>query len=218
MNTCVVVDNPRSWFVPFAQHLVEQLGVFGNANLLRASAEIPAGNEVAFVLSCDKKVPSAILSRSRHNIVVHASDLPHGKGMSPLTWQILEGKDAIPISLFEAVEAFDAGTIYIKDYVRFQGNELLDEMQALLGTKIVEMCDRFMREYPDIVERGRTQSGPESFYRRRTPEDSRLDPNKTIAEQFNLLRVVDNERYPAFFEWKGRKFMLKISPAEDRST
>jgi hypothetical protein len=91
-------------------------------------------------------------------------------------------------------------------------------MQAVLGAKIIEMCTRFMSEYPDIVLRGRAQTGPESHYRWRKPEDSRLDPNKTIAEQFNLLRVVDNERYPAFFEWKGRKFKIKISPAEDRNT
>lgn len=218
MNTCVVVDNPRSWFVPFAQHLVEHLGGFGNANLLRAAEEIPAGNEVAFVLSYEKKVPAAILARSRHNIVVHASALPHGKGMSPMTWQILEGRDVIPVSLFEAVAAFDAGPIYLRDSIRFRGHELLDEMHAALGAKIIEMCMRFMSEYPGIIARGHPQTGPESHYRWRKPEDSRLDPDKTIAEQFNLLRVVDNERYPAFFEWKGLKFVLKISPAEERNT
>jgi len=135
--------------------------------------------------------------------------------MSPLTWQILEGKNEVPISLFEAVEEFDAGQIYLKDSIRFEGNELLDEIRNALGNKIVEMCERFVREYPAIIAQARPQSGPESFYRRRKPEDSRLDPNKTIAEQFNLLRVVDNERYPAFFELKGRKFVIKVHSGSD---
>ena len=42
-------------------------------------------------------------------------------------------------------------------------------------------------------------------------EDSLLDFNKTITEQFNLLRVVDNDKYPAFFENQGEKYFLKIT-------
>jgi len=213
MKISVLVDNPQSWFVAYAQRLVERLGSFGSATYLQRALEIPAGNEIAFLLSCERKVQPTILARSRHNIVVHASDLPQGKGMSPLTWQILEGKDEIPISLFEAVEALDAGAVYLKDSIRLQGNELLGEMQEVLGEKIIEMCERFVTEYPEVSKLGRAQSGRESFHRSRKPEDSRLDPGKTIAEQFNLLRVVDNERYPAFFEWKGRKFLLKVSAA-----
>ena len=32
--------------------------------------------------------------------------------------------------------------------------------------------------------------------------DSRLKPEYSFVEQFNLLRVVDNERYPGYFEHK----------------
>lgn len=215
MIISLVVDNPQSWFVPFAEILNERLKSFDGPELFYSSEKIPVGNEIAFFLSCEKKVSSSTLRRSRHNIVVHASNLPQGKGMSPLTWQILEGKNEVPISLFEAVEEFDAGQIYLKDSIRFEGNELLDEIRNALGNKIVEMCERFVREYPAIIAQARPQSGPESFYRRRKPEDSRLDPNKTIAEQFNLLRVVDNERYPAFFELKGRKFVIKVHSGSD---
>jgi methionyl-tRNA formyltransferase len=214
MHLAVIVDNPNSWFVPFARRLVGDLSGFGAARLLQSAAEIPEGNDVAFLLSCEKKLPPAVLSRSRHNIVVHASDLPRGKGMSPLTWQVLEGHNAIPISLFEAAEAIDAGNIYLKDQIQFRGVELLAEMHATLGEKIIELCLRFMCAYPEITSRGQAQAGEETFYSRRKPEDSRLDPHKTIAEQFNLLRVVDNERYPAFFEWRGKKFVVKITATD----
>jgi methionyl-tRNA formyltransferase len=215
MQISLVVDNPSSWFILFAENLCSRLAEFGEVKIRGTAAEIPEGNEIAFLLSCEKKVSSGILTRSRHNIVVHASDLPQGKGMSPLTWQILEGRNEIPVSLFEAVEEIDAGPVYIKDAIHYQGNELLNEMQTVLGEKIIEMCLQFIRGYPAIVRSCRPQSGPESFYRRRKPQDSQLDPNKTIAEQFNLLRVADNDRYPAFFEWNGRKFLIKIIAAID---
>jgi len=215
MILCIVVDNERTWFGPFAERLVRRLESFGSSYLLRSAEEIPDPSEVTFFLSCERKIAPTVLARSRHNLVVHASDLPEGKGMSPMTWQVLEGKNTVPVTLFEAVETIDAGTIYLKDLLRFQGNELITEMQAVLGTKVIEMCERFMSEYPNVIKMGAAQTGSGSSYRRRTLEDSRLDPEKTIAEQFNLLRVVDNERYPAFFEWKGRKFVLKITASAD---
>jgi len=59
-------------------------------------------------------------------------------------------------------------------------------------------------------------AGSETFYERRRPKDSELDVSKSIADQFNLLRVVDNERYPAFFYHNGKKFILKIYEAGDK--
>jgi hypothetical protein len=74
----------------------------------------------------------------------------------------------------------------------------------------MEMCEAFLSDWPQILSKGIAQTGEPSFYKKRTPGDSRLDPQKSLAEQFNLLRVVDNDRYPAFFEWNGRRYNLKI--------
>jgi len=65
--------------------------------------------------------------------------------------------------------------------------------------------------YPEILNKAQSQNGTESFYKKRYPEDSRLDPNRTIAEQFNLLRIVDNECYPVFFEMHGQRYVLQIN-------
>lgn len=72
------------------------------------------------------------------------------------------------------------------------------------------MCERFVELYPSIIACGKEQEGEESFYPRRRPEDSRIDIGKSIKDQFDLLRVVDNERYPAFFEYNGCRYVLKI--------
>ncbi len=57
---------------------------------------------------------------------------------------------------------------------------------------------------------GIPQNGDETFFPRRKYKDSELDINKSILEQFNLLRIVDNERYPAFFYINETKYILKI--------
>ena len=52
--------------------------------------------------------------------------------------------------------------------------------------------------------------GKGSYYKKRLPKDSELDIEKSIKKNFNLLRVVDNERYPSFFYYKGKNFIIKI--------
>jgi methionyl-tRNA formyltransferase len=214
MKITIVVDNPQSWFMPDARVLLEKLQAYGNVVLIADAGGIEPGNDLAFLLSCEKIVSRKILARSRANIVVHASELPRGRGMSPLTWQILEGADKIPVTLLEAVEQVDAGPVYLRSSVTFRGNELLGEMQESLGEKIVEMCVSFVAGWPGILGKGVPQNGEPTFYKKRTPEDSRLDPDKTISEQFNLLRVADNDRYPAFFDLRGRRYFIKLTAGE----
>ena len=54
------------------------------------------------------------------------------------------------------------------------------------------------------------QQGEETSYPKRSTEDSELDTNKTLEENFNLLRIADNEQYPAFFIRDGKKYTIKI--------
>ncbi len=171
--------------------------------------EISSG-ELAFFLSCGQIVPPKILRKHHHNLVVHESNLPEGKGWSPLTWQILAEKNEIPICLFEAQETVDSGEVYIKDTLKFKGTELVEELRHVQAMTTIEMCLKFVREYPEIVLKGQKQQGKSSYYKRRKPQNSQLDVDKTIREQFNLLRVVDNDRYPAFFEIDGERFILKV--------
>jgi methionyl-tRNA formyltransferase len=65
-----------------------------------------------------------------------------------------------------------------------------------------------LKLYPNI--KGEKQQGDASFTKKRKPEDSEFNINKTIKEQFNLFRIVDNKNYPAFFIYKGSKYILSI--------
>ena len=94
--------------------------------------------------------------------------------------------------------------------MHFNGSELVEELRQKLAEYTIKMCVSFVEDYPEITSKGKDQSGGSSYYKKRKPEDSRLDPDKTIREQFNLLRVVDSHRYPAYFELNGMRYVLKI--------
>jgi len=209
-----VLSDDSTWMMPWIGKLLAEWAVEGHPiSWVHKPTEVPKGY-FCFILSCSKIVTSNILSRNKHNLVVHASNLPKGKGMSPLSWQILEGKNKIEVTLFEAVEALDAGDIYIQDRIIFEGYELLDELRTALADSITKLCTQFVTDYPDILRNAHKQTGKESFYKTRKKENSKLDIDKSVRDQFQLLRIVDNEKYPAYFELNGHKYILKIDRCE----
>jgi len=209
----VVVDN-TSWIIPYAEALVKQLNETGDrAVLCRDHVEVEDG-VAAFLLGCVRLVPPEVLARNRYNLVVHESDLPKGRGFAPLAWQILEGKNEIPICLLEASDEVDAGVVYYRDVMRFEGHELHNVLRARQGKMTIELCLRFMNEANPPV--GRAQQGQPSYYGRRRPKDSRVDLERPLGEQFELLRIVDNEHYPAYFDYRGHRYRLAIFDEGER--
>ncbi|QXT39382.1 formyltransferase family protein [Gymnodinialimonas ceratoperidinii] len=204
----VVTDPPDGWFAPHAEALTHRLRARGHdACSVSRQEEVPAG-DIAFYLSCTRLTPPGLLARNRWNLVVHASALPRGRGFSPLAWQVLEGRNDIPLTMITMAREADAGDIVMQRHLRFRGHELNDEMRARMGAEITGMCfELATAPAPPVV---RPQEGEPSHYPRRRPADSRLDPHRTLADQFDLLRTVDNDRYPAFFDLRGHRYVLKI--------
>ncbi|MBU0981264.1 methionyl-tRNA formyltransferase [Patescibacteria group bacterium] len=208
MNSAILTS-PESWFRPYAARLAAQI----QAPLFSDHTQVPEDIDTLFILSYFRVIPPANLTKRKHNLVVHESALPSGRGWSPLFWQVIEGKREIPIVLFEATSEPDAGDIYLKDIIKLEGHELHDEIRALQAEKTLALCLRYLHEYDKI--KPHSQEGAATYYEKRTPMHSKLDPIKTIKEQFNLIRTVDNENYPAYFELEGHKYILKISKDEN---
>lgn len=208
MSSCSVVVDNDSWILPYAERIVARAQERGlSARLCRSYASIDPGN-VAFFLGCIGIASSEALKRNRWNLVVHESDLPKGRGFSPLSWSILAGENVIPVCLIEAADEVDAGAILYKDRIVLEGHELIGEIRAALGEKTIELCERFLYEASPVTPV--PQVGEPTYFKRRRPPDSRLDPNQSISDQFELLRIVDNRRYPAFFELRGHRYVLSI--------
>jgi len=203
----VVVDTP-GWFDAHAERLVCKLVENGDrAEFVRDATSVQNG-DLAFYLSCMRLTPREILDRNRLNLIVHASDLPRGRGFSPVVWQVLEGRNRIPVTMIVADEGADTGPVAMTDVIDLQGHELNDEIRNKLGCCIVKMCISVVSD--DSPPETRPQVGEPSWYKKRIPANSRIDPERSIVDLFSLLRVVDNDRYPAFFDLHGHRYRLLI--------
>lgn len=166
--------------------------------------------DVCFILSFSSILSQQALAQHRHNLVVHASALPEGRGWSPMTWEILEGRSDFTLTLFEATAGVDAGVIYDQKAITLGGHELVDEWRRVQVDGIADLCERWLDRFPASASDSREQQGEATYYGRRTPAHSAIDAQVGLAQQFDLLRVVDNDRYPAWFEFRGHQYILSI--------
>ena len=211
MTNIVIVTSPGSWYYPHAKELITRLeSQECYAKLITDHKELPIGQDMVFFLSYFWLVSERILALNKHNIVIHESDLPRGRGWAPLFWQVIEGNNRIPVVAFGAVGEMDAGPIYAKAVIDLDGTELHEEIrraQAQVTRKLVIECiEKYQQKRLVPV----VQQGQPTYYPKRTAKDSELDPNRTIAEQFDLLRTVNNREFPAFFELRGKRYVLTI--------
>jgi len=210
-----ILTTKNQWFVKYAEQLNN---LILGSTLFFNHLDINDNFDIIFILSYHKIIEQQYLNLNNNNIVIHASELPQGKGWAPMFWQILEGKNSIIFTMFEASNGIDDGDVYMKKTLILTGYELNEELRDKQANFTIGMCLEFIKNY-DKLKIPTPQKGIENIYQKRTPKDSELDINKTIKEQFNLLRISNNNEYPTFFHINNKKYILKIEeePKDNKS-
>ena len=212
MIISILINNVNSWIFDYIDELVFELHKQKHSVFIVTSHQDMNTGDLCFLLGCTKIVPDKYLTFNEYNLAVHESDLPNGKGFSPLAWQILEGKSKIPVVLFDAQIEVDEGLIYERAEIILDGSELLDELRLKQWNATKDLVLRFVHKYPNVV--AQRQIGEGSYYRRRTYKDDELSVNMTIRELFNQFRIAENEKWPVYFKYKNNKYFLKIEKSK----
>ena len=169
------------------------------------------GGDILFLISCHEIIGTNVRQRYVHVLVIHASDLPERRGWSPHVWTILAGESELTVSLLEAEDQVDSGDVWTKVKIHLNGTEVCPEINQLLFDAELELMDWAIANHSQV--RPQEQDASRATYvPRRKPEDSRIDPDRSIGEQFDLLRAADRDRYPAFLDYRGRRFKVILEP------
>jgi len=169
--------------------------------------------DIVFILGFTKILNKKFLQQNKLCLVIHESKLPLGRGFAPVQWQILKNKNKITVCLISINEKIDQGDIILKSIITFRGDELSDEIRFKQATASILLIKKFLKKFPHYILT--KQKGKSTFYRRRNKFDSELNLNQSIKKQFNLLRICDNENYPAYFVFKKKKYVIKIFKAKN---
>ncbi len=176
--------------------------------LCRSKKELDGG-DILFLISCLEIISEKERSKFKSTLVIHASDLPKGRGWSPHVWDIVSGAEKITLSLLEAEDKVDSGNIWKKININVPKLALYEDINKLIFDAEIELMNFAVENFHQIKPYKQSMISP-TYWPKREPKDSEIDVYKSIDEQFDLIRVCDFDRFPAFFYKNGKKFKLKI--------
>lgn len=174
------------------------------------------GGDILFLISCSEIITASEREKYSTCLVLHASDLPKGRGWSPHIWEIVNGAETITLSLVEAEDKVDSGKIWKKLCIDVPKHALWDEINHLVFEAEIDLINFAVKNMGVVKPIQQEVTGDQSYYPKRTPEDSRIDIKKSIAEQFDLIRVCDPNRFPAYFEYLGIRYFFKLEKTHDQ--
>jgi methionyl-tRNA formyltransferase len=195
-----VANYIQSWIAKHQAH---------NIHLVRSKSELSHG-DILFLISCSEIVSETDRSRYSKTLVIHASDLPLGRGWSPHIWQIIEGAEVLTLTLLEAANKVDSGLIWKKLHVNLRKDALWDEINHTLFVTELKLMDFAIDNFGLIEPHAQATDVEPTYYPKRSPLDSKISPIKSIEQQFDHIRVCDPNRFPAYFELHGSKYMIRL--------
>jgi methionyl-tRNA formyltransferase len=150
-------------------------------------------------------IPAEIF-QSFECIVFHMTDLPYGRGGSPLQNLIVRGHKETKISAIRVNEGIDTGKLYLKAHLSLLGTA---QEIFLRSAEIIEsMIKTIIEKDPQPEE----QRGEPVNFKRRKPEDGDISDLNDLDKVYDYIRMLDCEGYPpAFLETEH--FCLEFSRA-----
>ncbi len=134
-------------------------------------------------------------------VVFHMTDLPFGRGGSPLQNLIARGIYETKISALKVTEELDAGPIYLKRELCLYGSA--EEILIRASDIVFDMIKYLVENELSPVE----QEGEPTIFKRRQPEESRIPDLESLQQLYDFIRMLDAEGYPkAFIESHGLRF------------
>jgi methionyl-tRNA formyltransferase len=134
-------------------------------------------------------------------IVFHMTDLPYGRGGSPLQNLIVRGHKETQISALRVNEGIDTGDIYLKRPLSLEGTAQEIFLRAV--PIIREMVEKIIDE--NIIPK--PQTGEPVVFKRRKPNEGNIGELEDIKKVYDFIRMLDVEGYPpAFLETKHLRF------------
>lgn len=156
-----------------------------------------------FFLHWSERVP-AQLYEELECVCFHMTDVPYGRGGSPLQNLIARGHGTTQLTALRMIKEFDAGPVYFKRELPLHGTA--EEIYIRAGTLAAAMIEEIIRTNPVPIP----QQGEATYFTRRRPEQSRLPEGLTLQQAYDHIRMLDAEGYPhAFLEQGGLRFEFR---------
>lgn len=150
-------------------------------------------------------VPDEILNEFEC-VCFHMTDVPYGRGGSPLQNLIQRGHKETKLTALRMESGLDTGPVYGKTDLSLSGPA------HAIYKKMAELCYQLVRQIVTDEPEPVPQKGAPVTFTRRTPDQSRLPADGSLAQLYDHIRMLDAPTYPrATLDHGG--FVMEFSDA-----
>ena len=138
-------------------------------------------------------IVSEVILDNNECVCFHMTDLPFGRGGSPLQNLIVRGFQDTVLTALKMESGIDTGPVYYKSPLSLKGSA--KEIYKRASDLSWKMIADFVSDNPDSVP----QIGNVVEFKRRTPDQSLIPDGLSLNEIYNYIRMLDAPGYPNAF-------------------
>ena len=205
----ILVLSSRPWNSNLAERINQKVDrsveIVSSKDKLTAEAVAEINPEWIFVPHWSHLIPESVWGKWP-TVIFHMTDLPYGRGGSPLQNLIQRGHTTTMMTALRCSEGLDTGDVYLKEPLNLNGSA--EEIFLRADELIEDMIIRIMHETPKPVP----QEGESVLFSRRTPAQSDLSLCKegALTAWYDQIRMLDATGYPhAFIEVHGMRLEFR---------
>jgi len=155
-------------------------------------------------------VPAEIVSACEC-VCFHMTDVPFGRGGSPLQNLIVRGHRETKLTALRMTAEVDAGPVYLKCPLSLEGGSA-EEIFIRASSLSAEMIATLIA----VDSPPQPQSGEVTVFRRRRPEESAIPALRGLDQLHDFVRMLDADGYPrAFIDHEGFRYTFSRAARHD---
>ncbi len=208
----IIIATIKEWNIQNYFKLKSSLGSEYNFYLITDAKELNLKNisqinpKYIFFPHWSHKIDKEIYERFE-SIIFHETDLPFGRGGSPIQNLIIDGHYKTKISAIECSEILDSGDIYLQEDYDLSDGSAQEIYEGISNIVFSKMIPSILDKRPQL----RKQAGEVTLFKRRNQEQSNLQSigELSLVKLYDFIRMLDAQSYPrAFLELDKYKIEL----------
>ena len=199
-----VICCSKLWIPSIAEEMQRRTGE--SFSLMTRKDELSMDNlkplkpKIIFLPHWSFMIPKEILTRYEC-VIFHMTDVPFGRGGSPLQNLISRGIAETKLSALRATEDLDAGDVYLKKNLTLEGKA--QEIYIRLTKLVMDMMIEIVKDKPIP----KPQEDSMTLFKRRKPEQSNIKDIQNLKDLYDHIRMLDADGYPkAYLETDRLRF------------
>ena len=140
-------------------------------------------------------------------VCFHMTDVPFGRGGSPLQNLIKRGFKVTKLTALKMEKQLDTGPVYKKDEFNLDGSA--EQIFIRMAKLAIKQIKYIIEKNPTPVAQSKEKK---EYFKRRDRADSEIKEEQSIEELFDHIRMLDAPGYPKAFLNKN-SFIFEFSKA-----